>query len=81
LRLYKGKGCKYCGFTGYKGRVAVAEILNVTSSIKRMVVRKKHSEAIREYAVNSEGFITMKQDGVAKVLAGQTTTEEIMRIV
>jgi len=81
IRLYRGTGCKFCGFTGYKGRMAVTEILNVTSSIKRMIVQKNHSEAIREHALSSEGFVSMKEDGIMKAFRGLTTLEEIMRIV
>ncbi|NLO90290.1 MAG: Flp pilus assembly complex ATPase component TadA [Clostridia bacterium] len=80
-KLYTGAGCKFCGFTGYKGRMAVTEILNITSSIRRMVVQKHHSEVIREQALSTEGFVSMKEDGIMKAFKGLTTLEEIMRIV
>lgn len=79
-RLYKGKGCKVCNQTGYLGRMGVFEILEVDPEIRRMIVNMDSSDAIRDYAI-SKGMTTMFDDGAHKVLQGQTTLEELLRVV
>lgn len=78
-KLYKGKGCQVCGNTGYYGRVGVFEVLPVTDSIGRMILERKPAVDIEKKA-KEEGMITLKQDGYLKVIAGETTIEEILRV-
>lgn len=78
--FYKGKGCNACGNTGYKGRVAIYEIVNISPALQSIIVentdieRRFHEQAIRE------GMMTMKQDGILKAMLGFTTFDEVERI-
>ncbi|MFN3286361.1 MAG: type II secretion system ATPase GspE, partial [bacterium] len=80
LVLYRGAGCEFCRQTGYKGRTGVYELLVVTDRIRERVVRRASANEIRDVA-RSEGFRTMRDDGIRKVLEGVTTIEEILRVV
>lgn len=77
--LYKGKGCTYCGKTGYRGRVALQEVLTVTSEIRNLVIQRTSSKQIKDVAL-AQGMIPIKDDGIYKVMAGITTVEEIKRV-
>lgn len=79
ILLSKGKGCSECNQTGYLGRIAIFEILKVTSSINRHILHQDSAEAIEETA-KKEGFIKMVEDGYLKVLDGVTTMEEVLRV-
>lgn len=77
--LYKGKGCDKCDRVGYFGRVAIFEVLPVSSNIAKMIMQRSDAAAIEKLAV-SEGMLLMKQDGYIKVLEGTTTVEEVLRV-
>lgn len=77
--LYKGEGCQECGHTGYKGRVAILEILRVTSGIRDLIMQKATAEQIKQKA-REEGMLTLLEDGILKVKEGITTVEEVMRV-
>ncbi|MBI2196761.1 type II/IV secretion system protein [Candidatus Daviesbacteria bacterium] len=79
LKLFKGKGCPFCGNTGYVGRVGIFEILSITEEISKLVLEHASSGSIEQAAV-AAGMITMKQDGYLKVLEGITTMEEVLRV-
>jgi len=76
---YRGKGCKECNFTGYKGRTGIYEILLMNESIKKLVLQKTSSDIIKKKAIEL-GMKTLQQDGWEKVLRGITTIEEVMRV-
>lgn len=78
-KLYKGGGCKYCGNTGYLGRIGIYEVLVMTDQIAKLVLEHASSNTIEEAAV-ATGMITMKQDGILKVIEGITTLEEVLRV-
>ncbi len=78
-KLYKGKGCQECGNTGYYGRVGLFEVLPVTDSIGRMILERSSASDI-ETKAKEEGMVTLKQDGYLKVLDGETTIEEVLRV-
>ena len=78
-QLYRGKGCEECGNLGYKGRIGIYEVLPVSERISRLILERKDEKTIVDEAV-SEGMITMRQDGYLKVLRGQTTIEEVLRV-
>jgi len=78
--LYKAKGCAKCSETGYKGRVGLYEVMLVSEEIKRLTVGRATTEEIKNVAIK-EGMRTLKEDGLEKVLRGQTSIEEIMRVV
>ncbi len=78
-KIYKGKGCQECGNSGYYGRVGLFEVLPVTDSIGRMILERSTATDIEKKA-KEEGMITLKQDGYLKVLEGETTIEEVLRV-
>ncbi len=80
VTLYKGKGCSSCGGTGYKGRIALYEMLRVTSDIKEAILQ--HSTAAQIWSLaKSHGARSMFDDGIEKVKVGITTIEELLRVV
>ncbi len=78
--LFRAKGCKKCGGTGYRGRLGVHEVMLVSEEIGELCVREATAEAIREVAVE-QGMLTLKQDGLEKVRMGRTSMEEIVRVI
>jgi type IV pilus assembly protein PilB len=76
-KLWRGKGCRYCFETGYRGRTVLSEILVVDEAIRSAIVRGAHSSELHSMAV-ANGMIPMYWDGVDKVLAGVTTLEEVL---
>ena len=80
LLFYKGKGCNQCGNSGYKGRMGIYEVLEITEEISKMVMRKASSEEIMKEATNKNGMLTLLQDGFIKAKNGITTLEEIFRV-
>lgn len=80
VRLYRGKGCRECSFTGYKGRLGIFEVLELKDNIRELIMRNANAEEIKEAAIKN-GMTTMAQDGIRKVLKGETTLEEIMRVI
>jgi type II secretory ATPase GspE/PulE/Tfp pilus assembly ATPase PilB-like protein len=79
FRLTRGKGCETCNRTGYKGRVAIHELLLGSDKIKRMIQTKARTEEMLRTALE-EGMISLMQDGVQKVLLGQTTFKEVKAV-
>jgi len=79
LLFYRGKGCKKCGGTGYKGRVGIYEILEITPAISDLIINKQGTEPLIK-AAEAQGMITMAQDGFIKALKGITSIEEIIRV-
>ncbi len=79
IQLYKGNGCGNCGYTGYQGRSGIYEVLPISEAIVKLVLSHASAGEIEKQAV-LEGMITMKQDGYLKVLEGQTTLEEVLRV-
>ncbi len=77
--LYRGRGCKACNNTGYRGRVGVAEILIVNEEIKELILKRSDSNHIKKTAI-AAGMQTLRDNGLTKAAAGITTIEEVMRI-
>lgn len=80
LILQRGKGCSFCKGTGYKGRLGIFEILIVDRDLKEMILRKASQKEIEDYAYQQQKMKSLREDGVAKVLAGITTLEELNRV-
>src|SRR5438105_722405 len=78
--LYRPVGCAACGKTGYKGRFALHEVMEVTEEIERLIVERGHSEDIKKVAV-AQGMLTLRQVGLAHVRGGMTSVEEVLRVV
>ena len=77
--FYQGKGCSKCGGSGYKGRLALTEAIKITQHLKDIIVEGNDNEQVHE-ELKAQHFITMRQDGLIKVLLGQTTVEEVLRV-
>ncbi len=77
--LYKGNGCMHCGNSGYRGRLAVHEVMPMTPAIRDLVVQRASSGEVAKTAV-AEGMKTIQQDGLSKVLEGKTTLLEMLRV-
>ena len=78
-RVYNGKGCPACKFSGYRGRTGIYEIIPMNETLREMVIQKASSQQIKKKAVEM-GMRTLRQDGWLKITSGLTTIEEVMRV-
>ena len=77
-RFFKEVGCRLCNQSGFKGRMAIQEVLPVNDVMRRAICRASSGYELSAAAIG-EGMLTMAQDGVAKASIGLTTLEEVMR--
>ena len=78
--LYKAVGCAHCNGNGYKGRLGIYEIMPVTEALERLIVERKSADELMRVAM-AEGMISLRQDGLQRVLQGVTSVEEISRVI
>ena len=78
-RFFRGKGCKECNHTGYKGRFALFEILFISPAIKKLINERAESNLIQKTACE-EGMTTLFQDALHRAFQGETTLEEVLRV-
>ena len=78
--VWKAVGCRKCGGTGYRGRMGLHEVLTMTEEISKLTVASASSEEIRRMAIE-QGMLTLRQDGLEKCRLGQTSIEEVARVV
>ncbi len=78
--FFKGSGCVRCGNSGYSGRIAIVEVFDIDDKIKDIIMDKNKNLRFKDIKENQD-FISMKQDGIIKVLRGETTMEEILRVI
>lgn len=78
FKLYRGKGCDKCGGTGYKGRIGIFEVLEMTDEIGHLTLESKPESIIADQAIK-QGMLTLVQDGYLRVVEGVTSLEEVMR--
>ncbi|HAJ32245.1 MAG TPA: type II secretion system protein GspE [Candidatus Atribacteria bacterium] len=79
ITLYKGEGCPYCKDTGYKGRVAIFELMVITENIRDLISKNVTTGKLREVAID-EGMCLLKGDGIRKACEGVTTIDEVLRV-
>ena len=79
MKLYKGSGCSKCFETGYKGRLALYELMSVTGKIKTQVLQSQDAEELRKVAI-SQGMRSLFENGVEIALQGLTTSSEVLRV-
>lgn len=79
-QMQKGKGCEFCGRTGYKGRLALHEVLQIDDTLRSMIIQKKSDSEYKLYA-EQHGLVSILNDGFDKVASGQTTLLEVYRVV
>ena len=80
LTLYRGKGCKNCKQSGYRGRSGIFELLLVNEEIKKLLSERGSTQVIREVAKKTMGMVPLRVDGLRKVMKGITTLEEVDRV-
>ncbi len=78
--LYRGKGCENCNNSGYRGRMGVHEVLEVTDEIRDMICQRATGLKIKETAIR-KGMITIQESSLRKLLDGSTSAEEVIRII
>jgi len=78
IKTYKGKGCVTCNSTGYKGRIGLYEVLEITDEIRELILIGASALELRKKAVD-DGMITLRESGLHKIRAGVTTPEEVVR--
>lgn len=80
VQLARGRGCEACRHTGYRGRIGIYELMRLNAEIAEMIVRRAPLADLKE-AAKANGMMELREDGLAKVLQGITTPEEVMRTV
>ena len=79
-KFYYGKGCSACRDSGYKGRLGIAEVIEVDDDVRTLLLQGKSSEAIKAYVRKEQGMETLFENALDKALKGETTLEEVLRV-
>jgi general secretion pathway protein E/type IV pilus assembly protein PilB len=79
VELSRGTGCENCAYTGYSGRIGIFEIFEITEEVQHLIYEQVGSSELRNKA-RELGMRTLREDGLRKVIAGQTTLEEVFRV-
>ncbi len=79
-KIYRQVGCKRCNYTGYRGRMAIIELLRIDNDIDALVARRSPLDEIRAVAME-KGFVTLAEDGVRRILEGYTSFSEVTRVI
>ena len=80
VTFYRGRGCATCNQSGYKGRIAIAEVMNISTEMRQLILEKATPRQLEERSIE-EGMIMMFLDGIQKVVGGITTLEEVLRVM
>lgn len=80
VQIFKPAGCKRCGQTGYRGRMAIIELLRIDSDMDALIARRAPLDELRKLALE-KGFTTLADDGARRILEGYTSIEEVMRVI
>lgn len=80
VTLYRGRGCDYCKYTGYRGRTGIFEAMKIDDDLRNLIIKKASPDEIRGTA-SKKGMKTLLKAGLEKVLEGLTTLEEVVRVV
>jgi type IV pilus assembly protein PilB len=78
LKTYKGKGCPTCNQTGYKGRIGLYEVMEITDELRELILIGASALELRKKAID-DGMITLRESGLYKIREGVTTCEEVVR--
>ena len=79
-QIFKPKGCKQCNQNGYRGRMAIIELLRIDSDFDSLISRRAHLDELQALAVD-KGFVSLAEDGVRRILEGYTSLKEVMRVI
>ncbi len=80
IQIFKHRGCKRCNQTGYRGRMAIMELLRIDNDLDSLIARRAHFDELRKLALE-KGFTTLADDGVRRILEGYTSIDEVMRVI
>jgi type IV pilus assembly protein PilB len=78
MKTFKGKGCTTCNNTGYKGRIGLYEVMEITDELRELILIGASALELRKKAID-DGMITLRESGLHKIRAGVTTLEEVVR--
>ncbi len=78
IKSYRGKGCRRCNGTGYKGRIGMYEVMEISEDIQKLILLRASAREIRHKAIE-EGMLTLRQSGLAKIKSGLTTLDEVLK--
>jgi type IV pilus assembly protein PilB len=78
LKIFKGAGCQACNNTGYKGRVGLYEVMEITDDLRELILVGASGLELRRKAIE-EGMLTLRQSGLEKIRLGSTTVDEVVR--
>ena len=78
IQTFKGQGCKTCNDTGYKGRVGLYEVMEISEDIQELILVGASAREIRRKAME-QGMLSLRQSGLVKIKEGRTTLEEVLR--
>ena len=79
-KFYRAVGCSACASTGYRGRKALLELLVFSDEVERLIIQGGSADDIHHLAVE-QGMVTLRQSGLRKAIEGETTLEEVLRVV
>ncbi|MBP2653919.1 MAG: epsE [Firmicutes bacterium] len=79
LTLYRGRGCEHCGGSGYRGRMAINEVMPLSGTLQEALIHHASARELSRIAI-TEGMVAMRQDGILKALEGMTTLDEVRRV-
>ena len=77
--FWRGKGCEQCARKGYAGRAVLLEAITLTPAVKTMILKGAQEHEMKRQG-RKEGMMTLRENGIAKVIQGITTPEEVMRV-
>jgi type II secretory ATPase GspE/PulE/Tfp pilus assembly ATPase PilB-like protein len=78
--LYRAKGCPACAFTGYRGRMAIMELIRMDPNLDELIARRATPKEILN-AARAAGFISLAEDGTRRVMEGSTSLDELARVI
>lgn len=78
MKTFKGKGCSTCNQTGYKGRIGLYEVMEITDELRELILIGASALELRKKAID-DGMITLRESGLYKIREGVTTLEEVVR--
>ncbi len=79
-QIFKAKGCQQCNMNGYRGRMAIIELLRIDGDMDALISRRAHLDELQKMAFD-KGFVTLAADGVRRILEGHTSVTEVMRVI
>ena len=80
VQIYRHTGCKRCNYNGYRGRMAIIELLRMDTDIDALIARRVPLDEVRNLALE-KGFVTLADDGIRRILEGYTSLSEVMRVI